>query len=73
MPTLGDREQQCQDGRQHIQRDRNARTKPEIVNTDQGAQFTSQAFTGLLKEQDIQIRMDDKGAWRACRVLRPYT
>ena len=38
--------------------------KPEIVNTDQGSQFTSQAFTGLLKEQDIQISMDGKGAWR---------
>ena len=37
--------------------------KPEIVNTDQGSQFTSQAFTGLLKEQDIQISMDGKGAW----------
>ncbi len=37
---------------------------PEIVNTDQGSQFTSQAFTGLLKEQNIQISMDGKGAWR---------
>ena len=38
--------------------------KPEIVNTDQGSQFTSQTFTGLLKEHDIQISMDGKGAWR---------
>ena len=38
--------------------------KPEIVNTDQGSQFTSQAFTGLLEAQDIQISMDGKGAWR---------
>ena len=38
--------------------------KPEIVNTDQGSQFTSQAFTGLLKEQGIQISLDGKGAWR---------
>ena len=38
--------------------------KPEIVNTDQGSQFTSQAFTGLLKEPGIQISMDGKGAWR---------
>ena len=38
--------------------------KPEIVNTDQGSQFTSQAFTGLLKQQGIQISMDGKGAWR---------
>jgi len=37
---------------------------PEIVNTDQGSQFTSQAFTGLLKEHGIRISMDGKGAWR---------
>lgn len=38
--------------------------KPEIMNTDQGSQFTSLAFTGLLKHNDIQISMDGKGAWR---------
>jgi putative transposase len=38
--------------------------KPEIFNTDQGSQFTSLAFTGLLKSQDIAISMDGKGAWR---------
>lgn len=37
---------------------------PEIMNTDQGSQFTSLAFTGLLKDNDIQISMDGKGAWR---------
>jgi len=37
---------------------------PEIMNTDQGSQFTSQAFTGLLKENNIRISMDGKGAWR---------
>ena len=37
---------------------------PEIMNTDQGSQFTSQAFTGLLKENGIRISMDGKGAWR---------
>jgi putative transposase len=37
---------------------------PEIVNTDQGSQFTSQAFTGLLKKKGIRISMDGKGAWR---------
>ncbi len=37
---------------------------PEIMNTDQGSQFTSQAFTGLLREHDIRISMDGKGAWR---------
>ena len=36
---------------------------PEIFNTDQGAQFTSEAFTGLLKEHGIQISMDGKGRW----------
>lgn len=37
---------------------------PEIVNTDQGSQFTSQAFTGYLKDNEIEISMDGKGAWR---------
>ena len=38
--------------------------KPEIFNTDQGSQFTSAAFTGLLADNDIQISMDGRGAWR---------
>jgi putative transposase len=38
--------------------------KPEIVNTDQGSQFTSLEFTGKLKSQGIAISMDGKGAWR---------
>jgi putative transposase len=37
---------------------------PEIFNTDQGSQFTSEAFTGLLKQHDIAISMDGKGCWR---------
>jgi putative transposase len=37
---------------------------PEIFNTDQGSQFTSVEFTGLLKEHDIRISMDGKGCWR---------
>jgi len=37
---------------------------PEIFNTDQGSQFTSVEFTGLLKEYGIQISMDGKGCWR---------
>jgi len=37
---------------------------PEIMNTDQGSQFTSMAFTGLLKDHGIRISMDGKGAWR---------
>lgn len=36
---------------------------PEIFNTDQGAQFTSDAFTGVLKAADIKISMDGKGRW----------
>ena len=38
--------------------------KPEIFNTDQGSQFTSEAFTGLLKQRGIQISMDGKGSYR---------
>ncbi len=36
---------------------------PEIFNTDQGSQFTSDAFTGVLKHYDIRISMDGKGRW----------
>ena len=38
--------------------------KPEIFNTDQGSQFTSADFTGLLLKHAIAISMDGKGAWR---------
>ena len=38
--------------------------KPEIFNTDQGSQFTSAAFTGLLRDNAIAISMDGRGAWR---------
>lgn len=37
---------------------------PEIFNTDQGSQFTSADFTGLLKQHGIRISMDSKGCWR---------
>lgn len=36
---------------------------PEIFNTDQGAQYTSEAFTSALKAADIKISMDGKGRW----------
>ena len=36
---------------------------PEIFNTDQGSQFTSNAFTDVLKQHDIRISMDGKGRW----------
>jgi putative transposase len=38
--------------------------KPEIFNTDQGSQFTSTDFTGLLLDNGIAISMDGKGSWR---------
>jgi putative transposase len=38
--------------------------KPEIFNTDQGSQFTSEDFTGLLRKNGIDISMDGKGRWR---------
>jgi putative transposase len=38
--------------------------RPEIFNTDQGSQFTSADFTGLLLGQAIAVSMDGKGSWR---------
>ena len=35
--------------------------RPTIFNTDQGAQFTSAAFTGLLRTAGVQISMDGRG------------
>jgi putative transposase len=37
---------------------------PNIFNTDQGCQFTSLEFTGILKEHGMQISMDGAGCWR---------
>ena len=37
--------------------------KPEIFNTDQGSQFTSDDFTRILKNHGIDISMDGKGQW----------
>jgi putative transposase len=36
---------------------------PEIFNTDQGSQFTSEDFTSVLKKRGIKISMDGKGRW----------
>ena len=36
---------------------------PEIFNTDQGSQFTSEEFTCVLKRHDVRISMDGKGRW----------
>lgn len=37
--------------------------KPKIINSDQGCQFTSKAWTLKLLEEDIKISMDGKGSW----------
>jgi len=56
--------------------------KPEIFNTDQGSQFTSAGFTGILLNAGIQISMDGKGRvfdnifierlWRTVKVEEVY-
>jgi len=38
--------------------------KPEIFNTAQGSQFTSLAFTSVLRRENIAISMNGRGAWR---------
>nr|CBX27843.1 hypothetical protein N47_C19010 [uncultured Desulfobacterium sp.] len=38
--------------------------KPDIFNTDQGSQFTSEAFTKILNTNNIRISMDGKGRWK---------
>ena len=43
---------------------------PEIFNTDQGCQFTSEAFTGVLKARGITISMDGRG--RALEIGRAH-
>ncbi len=40
-----------------------SKAKPDIFNTDQGSQFTSNVFTNMLLEQGIQISMDGKGRY----------
>jgi putative transposase len=37
--------------------------KPEIFNTDQGSQFTSPRFTGMLRDAGTRISMDGRGRW----------
>jgi len=37
---------------------------PDIFNTDQGSQFTSEEFTGILHKRHIKISMDGNGRWR---------
>ena len=40
------------------------RGKPDIFNSDQGSQFTSVGFTGVLLKHGVVISMDGRGAWR---------
>jgi putative transposase len=37
---------------------------PEIINTDQGSQFTAEEFVNAVKEQGCKMSMDGRGAWR---------
>ena len=37
--------------------------KREVFNTDQGSQFTSPRFTGVLQDAKIRISMDGRGRW----------
>ena len=37
--------------------------RPQIFNTDQGSQFTSEAFTGLLEQHGVRVSMDGKGRY----------
>ena len=45
------------------------KAKPEIFNTDQGSQFTSEAFTSVLKEARVQISTGAPG--RILQILQP--
>ena len=45
---------------------------PDIVNTDQGAQFTGAAFIDTLKAHDVQISMDGKGCYRDNILVERY-
>ena len=52
--------------------------KPEIINTDQGSQFTSEVFSDYVLNQGIRLSMDGKGLatdnafierlWRSCEI-----
>ncbi len=47
--------------------DRNG--KPEIMNSDQGSQFTGFEWTQALKDADVKISMDGKGRWIDNRMI----
>lgn len=46
--------------------------KPRIFNTDQGVQFTSVAFTGVLKNHGIEISMDGKGRYQDNIIIERF-
>src|SRR3972149_10243037 len=37
--------------------------RPDVLNTDQGAQFTGEAFTGMLERHGVRISIDGKGCY----------
>jgi putative transposase len=43
----------------------------EIFNSDQGAQFSGEAFTGLLQQHGIKISMDGKGSYNDNLFIEP--
>ena len=45
---------------------------PEIVNTDQGSQFTAETFTEAVLAQGCKLSMDGRGAWRSVKYERVY-
>jgi putative transposase len=60
-----------------------SRARPEIFNTDQGSQFTSRDFTGMLGKERVRISMDGRGRafdnifierlWRSVKYEEVYT
>lgn len=45
---------------------------PEVFNTDQGSQFSSSAFVGLLQQHGIRRSMDGKGCWRGNVIVERF-
>ena len=43
--------------------------KPEVMNTDQGSQFTGFEWINALKEADVKISMDGRGRWIDNRMI----
>ena len=45
---------------------------PEIVNTDQGSQFTAEEFTSVVLAKGCKLSMDGRGAWRDNEIGRAH-